>query len=103
MCHLSAQNAIERIFEILKHHFCILLLLSEFSIEVQAQIPSVLYTIHNFISVYNPAEDNEMDNSDETDGDNEYVADTDFLAADSDNAAGQMWDQIADVMWVDYQ
>ena len=45
-----------------------------------------------------------MDETDEIDDDdNEYTADTDFLAADSDNAAGQIQDQITDAVWADYQ
>ena len=53
--------------------------------------------------MHNPAEDNKIDGSNKTDDDNEYAADTDFLAADSDNAAGQIWNQITDAMWTDYQ
>jgi len=38
--HASARNVIERIFGVLKRHFCILLLAPEYSLDIQAQIPT---------------------------------------------------------------
>lgn len=47
--HTSACNIIEHIFGVLKHQFCILLLAPEYSMDIQAQIPTTLCAIHNFI------------------------------------------------------
>ena len=51
-----AQNIVERIFGVLKHHFRILLLLPEYNLMVQAYIPSALCVIHNFICHHDPGE-----------------------------------------------
>jgi len=49
LCHASARNVIERIFGVLKWRFRILLLAPEYGLDVQAQIPTALCAIHNFI------------------------------------------------------
>ena len=52
--YAQAQNVIEHIFGVLKCCFCILVIPPEYSIKVQAQIPSTLCTIYNFIKINNP-------------------------------------------------
>jgi hypothetical protein len=47
--HSSAYSVIEQIFGVLKCHFRILLLAPEYNLEIQAQIPATLTSIHNFI------------------------------------------------------
>jgi hypothetical protein len=51
-----ARNVIERIFGVLKHHFHILILSPRYNLQVQAQIPAALCTIHNFIHYHDPGE-----------------------------------------------
>ena len=47
---------IERIFGVLKRRYRILLLAPEYSLEIQARIPSALAVIHNFIRLHDPEE-----------------------------------------------
>jgi hypothetical protein len=54
--HAQARNVIECIFEVLKKHFCILLIRPEYNMTVQAQIPAALCALHNFIHIHDPCE-----------------------------------------------
>src|ERR1700734_2352747 len=55
--HAQARNVIERIFGVLKRRFRILVIPPEYSVKVQAQIPSALCAIHNFIRIHDHEED----------------------------------------------
>lgn len=55
--HAQARNVIEHIFGVLKRRFRILVIPPEYSVKVQAQIPSALCAIHNFIRIHDPQED----------------------------------------------
>ena len=107
MRHSSARNVVERIFGVLKRRFRILLLPAEFSIEIQAQIPTALCAVHNFIRKHDSLED-DLD-SDETGDDEEHAESIDDLGTDgaaeidSDDSVQAMHDRIAEAMWVDYQ
>jgi hypothetical protein len=104
-----ARNVIERIFGVLKQCFRILLLASQYSLKIQAQIPAALAAIHNFICAHSDADnDNPLkmnggetgdmanaghyDNPDEDDG----------LNFNNDNV-DERRDQITQAMWDDYQ
>ena len=47
---------VEQIFGVLKRRYRILLLAPEYSLEIQAQIPSALAAIHNFIRLHDSEE-----------------------------------------------
>ena len=55
--HAQAWNIIEHIIGVLKHCFRILVIPPEYSIKVQAQIPSALCAIYNFIKINHPNEE----------------------------------------------
>jgi hypothetical protein len=74
LCHASAQNVIERIFGVLKRHFCILLIAPEYGLDIQAWIPSALCAIHNFNRKHDlpdseafPNDENYFDDNNDTD------------------------------------
>ncbi|KIK91805.1 hypothetical protein PAXRUDRAFT_148696, partial [Paxillus rubicundulus Ve08.2h10] len=97
--HASACNVIERIFGILKHQFCILLLAPEYDLDTQAHIPSKLCTIHNFIwhCCFN---DEDLADAcpfmdDQNDPDYHYMPDILHFK--------RMCDSITQGMWADYQ
>ena len=48
LCHASAWNVTEQIFGVLECRFRILLIASEYGLDIQAHIPSALCAIHNF-------------------------------------------------------
>jgi len=106
--HASLRNVIEQIFGILKRCFRILLLPPEYVLNIQARIPSALSVIHNFITIHDPGE-SELDKADEADigfgaGDTGVVGTE--LGAGGPGAqgdAGNLRDNIAEAMWVDYQ
>ena len=54
--HSSAQNAVERIFGILKRRFTILDCPPEYSMAVQVRIPPALAAVHNFIRIHDKDE-----------------------------------------------
>jgi len=54
--HQLETYIIEQIFGVLKCHFQILLLAPEYDLNVQAQIPTALCAIHNFICVHDQGE-----------------------------------------------
>jgi len=106
--HASLRNVIERIFGILKRRFRILLLPPEYALDIQARIPSALSVIHNFITIHDPGE-SEPDEADEADV-GFGAGDTGVAAAElgaggpgAQGDAGNLRDNIAEAMWVDYQ
>ena len=44
---------IERGFGILKKRFCVLLLPTEYPLDIQSRLPAALCAIHNFIQIHN--------------------------------------------------
>jgi DDE superfamily endonuclease len=109
--HAQARNVIERIFGVLKRRFRILVIPPEYSVKVQAQIPSALCAIHNFIKVHDPKEDelpnlgnSEYSSSIPNPGDDgvrqvNYAEDDVFDVADRrDTIAQDMWDSYQNVL-----
>ena len=61
----------------MKRRFQILLLALEYSIQIQARIPTALCAIHNFIRIHDPAKDEILtadDDNDNTPIDHDYEA-----------------------------
>lgn len=102
--HSFAWNVVKRIFRVLKHCFHILLIPYKFSIELQAQIPTALSAVHNFIQNHNSSEDNL--NSDKMDDNQKHTANVDDLDTDGavevdlnlGDGVQAMCNQIADAM-----
>lgn len=111
LCHASARNVIERIFRILKQHFRILLLATKFPINVQAQIPTALSALHNFISTCHSNPNDSDPDEDSLDKDKDDldqplsipVKGNIQVHQDSDRTAKEMHDDISQAMWDDYQ
>ena len=101
---MSARNVIEHIFGVLKRHFRILLLAPEYSLEIQARIPSALLAIHNFIRIHDSNEgDIDGDSGSDPDGsafDCDPVHPAPAAAANDEPSARR--DAIASMMWADY-
>jgi hypothetical protein len=101
---VSACNVIECIFGVLKRLFRILLLAPEYSLEIQARIPSALSAIHNFIHIHNSNEGviaaNNGGDSDGSAFDHDYVVPAPAAAVNDKSSARQ--DAIAGMMWTDY-
>jgi hypothetical protein len=107
--HAQARNVIEHIFGVLKRRFRILVIPPKYSVKVQAQIPSALCAIHNFIRTHDPKED-ELPNL----GNSEYSS---SIPNPGDDGVRQMnhgendvsddvtvrRDKIAQDMWDSYQ
>jgi hypothetical protein len=88
----------------LKRRFRILLLAPEYSLEIQARIPSALSAIHNFIRIHDSNEGViAADNGNDPDGSafNRDHVDPVFAAAANDEPSARR-DTIADMMWADY-
>jgi hypothetical protein len=103
--HASARNVIERIFGVLKRRFRILLLAPEYGLRIQAQIPSALSAIHNFICIHDRDEGPLLEERDLHDRIGYILGDMD-LAVEDDREATEMRDKrdrIAEAMWEDYQ
>jgi len=109
--HSSAQNAIERIFSVLKRRFRILLLAPEFDLDTQACIPSALCALHNFIRTHNPTEGPILGLNDGSAGGGGVMDEDNHIGVDEvaeGNSAGDqdeahaMRDNIAQAMWDDY-
>lgn len=109
-----ARNVIERVFGVLKHRFRILILSPRYNLQVQAQIPAALCTIHNFIRHHDPDEGplpDEMDSTAGSDDDGtEQPAGTvqmvDGPSGRDVHGANQMSimrNNIASAMWDQYQ
>ena len=131
MRHSSAQNVVERILGILKRCFRILQLPTEYSIKIQARIPTALCAVYNFIHRHEAPggsdadelsdQDNNQHNKDNNqhnkdnnqhnkDGNqcnnNNNEMDDPAPAVDAVGAYNRSWqlhEDIAGVMWVDYQ
>jgi hypothetical protein len=54
--HASARNVVERIFGVIKHRWTILTRPPHYDMKVQAQIPSALVALHNFILEHDEAD-----------------------------------------------
>jgi hypothetical protein len=99
--HPLARNVIKRIFGVLKQCFRILLLAPEYSLEIQAQIPAALATIHNFIHSHDPDDDDPQTANDNITHDNS--SDEAGLATVTiEEEVDERWDRIAQAMWDDY-
>jgi hypothetical protein len=106
-----ARNVIERIFGVLKHRFRILILSPRYNLQVQAQIPAALCTIHNFICYHDPGEGPLQDETDSTGAgsdDDDDPADTSTADAPPGDVHGAnqmsvMRNSIASAMWDQYQ
>jgi hypothetical protein len=108
--HAQARNVIERIFGVLKRRFRILVIPPEYSVKVQAQIPSALSAIHNFIKIHDPNDgeihdlgDSEYSSSTPNPGDDRvrqinYAEDDDI-----DDDVNHRREKIAQDMWDSYQ
>lgn len=96
---------IERIFGVLKRRYRILLLAPEYSLEIQARIPSALAAIHNFIRLHDPKEgtlEGDIDDSiyghfGETSESNPHAP------ATVEDEVDIRRDRIAQAMWDDYK
>ncbi len=85
----------------MKRQFRILLIAPEYKLNIQAQIPSALCVIHNFIRRHD-LEEGELHFSDDLDSDyDEEFQPAVFDEEDTTNA-GHFRDQIAKQMWDDY-
>ncbi len=49
LCYAQAQNVVEHIFGVIKKQWVILVLLSQYNMDLQAYISAALCTLHNFI------------------------------------------------------
>ena len=97
------RNAIEHIFDVLKHQFQILLLPLEYDISIQVRIPPALCLVHNVICIHDlnnvlPLPD--LQNSD-------IERDTGVLAnsipiEEARTCSHTMCDAIVTTMWYDY-
>ena len=104
--HTSACNVIERIFGVLKHQFCILLLAPKYSLEIQAQIPAALCAVHNFIRVHDSNEGEHPSGPDSNDNfcraGEVYSAENEPLHGQNSSPAALCCDAIAQAMWDHY-
>jgi hypothetical protein len=102
---VSARNVIEHIFGILKRRFRILQLAPEYSLDIQARIPTALCAIHNFIQCHDADEESPSatdDSFDHHNEDNEPHGEQ-VVDPEEENEVDQQRDQIAQAMWDDYQ
>jgi hypothetical protein len=106
--HAQAQNVIERIFGVLKHHFHILLLGPKYQYSIQAQIPATLCAIYNFICIHNSSEeDSEISGAEEqynqqADAGDDVMYSIGFQESTNDAVVARC-DRIAAEMWTSYQ
>ena len=110
--HAQARNVIEHIFGDLKRRFRILVIPPEYSVKVQAQIPSALCAIHNFIRIHHSNEgemtnlkNSEYSSSIPNPGDNgvlqmNYVEEANDVTVHRDKIAQDMWDSYQRVLEV---
>src|ERR1700722_532687 len=103
--HALLCNAIEHIFGVIKRRFRILLIAPKYSLDIQAQIPTALCAVHNFICLHDPDEglipglDLPVFQEDQAGG--SFAAEPNDL---EDGGGGSMrCDEIAQAMWEDYQ
>ena len=101
--HASARNVIERIFGVLKRRFHILLLAPEYDLDIQAQIPTALCAIHNFIRKHDPDEGPLLEARDHRGRDVGHDIPATEEVEQQGTTMGTKRDQIAQAMWEDYQ
>ena len=111
--HASARNVIERIFGVMKRHFRILLISSEYKIEIQARIPTALCALHNYIRAHDPHEgplphtavvnDNPVHQLGHAGSDQLGANDLDIAGLSHAVEGSVFRDRIATQMWEDYQ
>ena len=110
MQHAQAWNVIERIFGVLKHCFHILLLGPEYHYSIQAQIPTALCVIHNFIHIHNSSEeDSEISRTESEEQYNQQADASDDIVCSigfeesTNNTVTERCDRIATFLWANYQ
>jgi DDE superfamily endonuclease len=100
--HASARNIIECIFGVLKHRFHTLHIAPEYNLDIQAQIPTALCAIHNFITEHDTQEGVLPEARPVFDDDGPEEAMMELDDADAGMEAGIRHDQIVQEMWEDY-
>ena len=97
---------VKYIFGVLKQKFQILLLPTEYDMEIQARLPAALSAIHNFTRDHDPeiSEDKgpNINNEIYHQGGGGYF-EAEGLVEDEDEEGKAMRDNIAEHMWRDYQ
>jgi hypothetical protein len=117
--HASARNVVERVFGVLKKRWAVLIWPPQFDMSIQAKIPPALAALHNFIIDHDPQDideylsgDPRSDDIHEDDLDpnpgqpqnNEFGRLADGAVTQAEKARATIArNQIAEVMWVDYQ
>ncbi|KAF9004679.1 hypothetical protein BDQ17DRAFT_1241030, partial [Cyathus striatus] len=112
--HASAHNVIEYIFGVVKKHWDILTHPSQFNMTIQACIPPALAAAHNFITILDPFDNEEILNElDDIGSHGDPSAGTtrlnqfgslanDHPSAQEKQQAKNRWDQISQAMWDSY-
>jgi len=101
--HASARNVIERIFGVIKRCFRILLIAPEYGLDIQAQIPTALCAIHNFIRIHDNEEGDLPGENHNYDASNEDPPIATVTGAGEEEGVDVRRDHIAQAMWDDYQ
>jgi hypothetical protein len=105
LCHASLHNTIECIFGVIKRRFHILLITPKYSLSVQAQIPTALCAVYNFICLHDPDEglipglDLPVFQEDQAGG--SFAAEPNDL--EDEGGGSTRCDEITQAMWEDYQ
>jgi hypothetical protein len=94
---------IERTFGVLKKRFKILSFAQPYSLHNQARLPSALAVIHNFIMIYDPSDDDFVeDDGNQVQGEirrtEEHV-----ISQEERGRAAERREQIAQAMWRNYE
>ena len=102
---------IEQIFGVLKQHFQILQLPTDYGLDIQSCLPAALTCIHNFILAHNPTAS--ADNNAQVEGHDGPALDEEEPAGHEGENLGEdaggcgeasiMHDRITQEMWDDYQ
>jgi len=101
--HTSLWNVIEQIFGVCKRRFKLMVAVPEYSLQMQSKIPLALAALHNLIHLVDPDDEADMD------GDYEAAAPISpdhlgtHISQGEKDRASTMRDNIARVMWEDYQ
>lgn len=111
--HAQARNVVERIFGIAKRRFSLMEAAPEYSIEMQAMFIPAMGTVHNFIRIHDPQDDDFHPNHDNSpSGSRQEAAEPQVILpqelgmqiteAEKQRAEARR-DRIAKKMWDDYQ
>ncbi|KIK74232.1 hypothetical protein PAXRUDRAFT_92290, partial [Paxillus rubicundulus Ve08.2h10] len=99
-CHAELCNVVKCIIGVVKHQFCILVVLPEYGMDIQVHIPPACCCLHNIIRMWDPVELEDVEREINA---KVYGSLADHVPTNADHEVMTLvWERIMQDMWASY-